>query len=135
MTFRSRHPLLGENVSITVRYGFAIVSNGSGQRAALCLPTVTRHKIVLDYISWHRDESEAMATISAMNLAGITPESVREDMKRDRKRQKASRPAEEPEGGGGSFTAAIRAAAGMDTPRPQLGGPVEVVAGEVVGDG
>lgn len=97
MPLRRKHPLLGENVAVTVRYGFAIVRNTAFDQAAICLPTVSRHRIVFDHISWHRTESEAMAVISAMNLAGITPEMVREDMKRERKRKKAQGAGAEPQ--------------------------------------
>lgn len=115
MVTKRQYSLLGGEVTITVRYGWAIVQNIDHETAAVTVPSVTRWRMTFDLVSWHESYEDAMVTVSAFNLMGYTPDDWKaERTKRDRRKKKAGAT---PEQGGGDPAAVPRQiAAGPASP-------------------
>lgn len=146
MTAR-KYSLLGGEVSITVRYGWAIIQNIEHQTAAITVPTIGRWRMQFDLVSWHETYDDAMAMVAAMHLSGMTPEDWKARKRRERKQAKKGSGAQ-PEGGGGeplqieagppgegSLTQRLAAALARASRLPTRVVDGHIVVGEPVADG
>jgi hypothetical protein len=110
-----RYSLIGEEMTITIRYGWAILQSMGDPRAALCAPTVTRWKVELELVSWHETYDDAFAAVLVMQAGNTTPDDWKAK-KHGRRRKKAQGEAAE-QNGGGEAAEPLQISSG---PRPPL---------------
>jgi hypothetical protein len=64
------------DLTVSVRYGWALLTETDTGRTALAVPTVTPERITFDIQGWHDSYDDAFLIVAAMNAADLTIEDL-----------------------------------------------------------